>query len=96
MLGYHRFGGNDGAGERGDRPSLWRERWINPELVSSVNDAGSGRDLSAEIHRLPERRRQLVFRIRRQIAEGTYETPDKLEMALDRLFAREFADDVTA
>jgi hypothetical protein len=33
-------------------------------------------------------RLDLVERVRREIAEGTYETPDKLEMALARLFQR--------
>ena len=31
-------------------------------------------------------RRELVERIRREIAAGTYETPDKWEAALGRLF----------
>jgi hypothetical protein len=33
-------------------------------------------------------RADLVVRIRREIAEGTYETPEKLEAALERLLAR--------
>jgi hypothetical protein len=33
-------------------------------------------------------RTELVERIRREIAEGTYDTPDKWEIALDRLFHR--------
>ncbi len=37
------------------------------------------------ISRLPEIRHERVQEIRRQIAEGTYETPAKLELALDRL-----------
>lgn len=31
-------------------------------------------------------RRELVERVRREIAAGTYETPEKWEAALDRLF----------
>jgi negative regulator of flagellin synthesis FlgM len=38
------------------------------------------------IERLPEIRHEKVEEIRRQIAAGTYETPEKLELALDRLF----------
>ncbi|MBX6313759.1 MAG: flagellar biosynthesis anti-sigma factor FlgM [Isosphaeraceae bacterium] len=37
------------------------------------------------IDRLPEIRHERVEEIRRQIAAGTYETPEKLEVALDRL-----------
>lgn len=37
------------------------------------------------IDRLPEIRHERVEEIRRQIADGVYETPEKLEIALDRL-----------
>jgi hypothetical protein len=33
-------------------------------------------------------RAELVARIRREIAAGTYDTPEKLEIALARLFGR--------
>jgi hypothetical protein len=31
-------------------------------------------------------RQELVERVRREIAEGTYETPEKWDLTLDRLF----------
>ena len=37
------------------------------------------------ISRLPEIRHEKVEEIRRQIADGSYETPDKIQVALDRL-----------
>lgn len=37
------------------------------------------------ISQMPEIRHEKVEEIRRQIAEGTYETPAKLELALDRM-----------
>lgn len=37
------------------------------------------------IARLPDIRHEKVAEIRRQIADGAYETPEKLDMALDRL-----------
>ncbi|CAN5866152.1 hypothetical protein BH23PLA1_BH23PLA1_26150 [soil metagenome] len=37
------------------------------------------------ISRLPEIRHERVEEIRRQIAAGTYETPEKIEKALDNL-----------
>ncbi len=37
------------------------------------------------ISRLPEIRHERVEEIRRQIVSGSYETPEKLELALDRL-----------
>ncbi|RUL86756.1 flagellar biosynthesis anti-sigma factor FlgM [Tautonia sociabilis] len=39
------------------------------------------------IHRLPEIRHEKVEAIRQQIASGTYETPEKLERALDNLLS---------
>ena len=39
------------------------------------------------IHQLPEIRHEKVEAIRQQIAAGTYETPAKLERALDNLLA---------
>ena len=38
------------------------------------------------ISQLPDIRYERVEEIRRQIATGSYETPEKLELALDRLF----------
>ena len=35
---------------------------------------------------LPEIRQDRVAQIRQQIADGTYETPEKLEIAVNRLF----------
>jgi negative regulator of flagellin synthesis FlgM len=37
------------------------------------------------ISQLPEIRHEKVEEIRRQIAAGSYETPEKLEIALDRM-----------
>ena len=36
----------------------------------------------------PEIRHDLVARVRREIAAGEYDTPEKMEIALDRLLAR--------
>ena len=38
-------------------------------------------------------RADLVARVRQEIADGTYDTPDKLEQALSLLFAEVGADD---
>jgi negative regulator of flagellin synthesis FlgM len=42
------------------------------------------------ISRLPDIRHEKVEAIRQQIAAGTYETPDKLEKALDGLLSEMF------
>lgn len=38
-----------------------------------------------QFHHLPEQRRQLIFQVRRQIAEGTYDTEEKFQLAFDEL-----------
>ncbi|MCD6378538.1 MAG: hypothetical protein J7L99_06795 [Planctomycetes bacterium] len=40
--------------------------------------------------RLPAVRKDLVERIRREIADGVYETPEKLALAIERLIQEEF------
>ena len=55
-------------------------------LKAPVDDTRTQPHFSSEMHRLPEQRRQLIFRIRRQIAEGNYESEKKLELAFDRMF----------
>ena len=47
-----------------------------------ISDAGR---LLDQVRDLPEIRQDRVDQIRKQIAEGTYETPEKLQIALDRL-----------
>ncbi len=53
---------------------------IQDEL--QISDAGRLMDQMQEV---PDIRQDLVNRIRSQIAAGTYETPDKLGVAIDRL-----------
>ncbi len=44
----------------------------------------------SKIADLPDVRTDLVNQVRRQIAAGTYETPEKLNSAIDALLAEEF------
>lgn len=53
--------------------------------VASSDRSFMDHNLAGEIHQLPQQRRQLIFQVRRQIAEGTYETKEKLDLALDRM-----------
>jgi negative regulator of flagellin synthesis FlgM len=61
---------------------------------SAANQAGQIQDeldisdaarLMERVKDVPEIRQGMVDRIRGQIADGTYETQDKLDIALDRL-----------
>ncbi len=53
---------------------------IQDEL--QISDAGR---LVEKVHELPEVRQDRVDQIRAQIADGTYETDEKLQIALGRL-----------
>jgi len=76
------------------------ERVSKPGPVTGVTEpaqpaAGQGdrveiSDLAywrAKIDALPAARAEEIAAIRQQIAEGTYETPEKLDAAVDRLLA---------
>lgn len=41
--------------------------------------------LTATVHELPSIRTELVERVRAEIASGTYETPDRIDVALEHL-----------
>jgi negative regulator of flagellin synthesis FlgM len=41
--------------------------------------------LLSKLHELPDVRQDLVDRVKNEIASGTYETPDKLDAALESL-----------
>jgi len=73
---------------------------IYPRLAAYTVEQGSSARVSAprdhveisslgqmldSVHRMPEIRHERVEEIRRQIADGIYETPEKIEIALDRL-----------
>lgn len=81
------------GGTQGPQPIYPRLAAFSVEAGSTVH-AGAPRDhveisplgqMLDGISRLPEIRHEKVEEIRSQIASGTYETPAKLEMALDRM-----------
>jgi negative regulator of flagellin synthesis FlgM len=41
--------------------------------------------LAAQVHELPAVRAEVVNRVKAEIAAGTYETPEKIDIAIDRL-----------
>lgn len=48
-------------------------------------DLSNTNQILAKVHELPEIRQERVTALRAAIAQGTYETPEKLEAALDRM-----------
>lgn len=56
------------------------------ELARALKDRGAGlAGSAAEAGRQEQARTELVQRVRRAIAAGTYDTPERWEAALDRL-----------
>ncbi|HEX5273635.1 MAG TPA: hypothetical protein VFW33_24230 [Gemmataceae bacterium] len=57
------------------------DRWSVPAGPDSLVNGDGAR------HAVPFRH-TLVLRVRREIAEGTYDTPEKLQAALERMLRR--------
>lgn len=53
-------------------------------------ELSSAAQLLSRIAELPDVREDVVARVRGEIEAGTYETPDKLDAAIDALLAEEF------
>lgn len=66
------------------RSRAWSQE--GPEAVS-LDGATTGR-LESLSPRSDGLRLDLIARVRREIAAGTYDTPDKMEIALERLLQR--------
>jgi hypothetical protein len=63
---------------RYDGPKTHRRAWWKPS-ATKPRVRRRGRAADAPI------RQELVDRVRREIAAGTYDTPEKLEVALERM-----------
>jgi negative regulator of flagellin synthesis FlgM len=48
-------------------------------------DISAAAQLASQLGEVPEIRHDLVARVKAAIAEGTYETPGKLDVAVERL-----------
>ena len=57
----------------------------SPSPPADVVEISSIARLAAKIQELPDVRPELIERVKTEIASGTYETPDRLEIAIDRL-----------
>jgi negative regulator of flagellin synthesis FlgM len=66
------------------RPTEPTARPESPQIADEVDISEAAR-LAEQIRQMPEMREDRIDSVRSQIAEGTYETPDKLSVALDRL-----------
>ncbi len=53
--------------------------------VSDVVEISTAAALAAKVHEIPDVRAGLVARVKQEIKAGTYETPEKIDIAAERL-----------
>ncbi|MGB2820563.1 MAG: flagellar biosynthesis anti-sigma factor FlgM [Phycisphaerae bacterium] len=56
-----------------------------PGGVSDVVEISAAAELAAKIQEIPDVRADLVARVKQEIEAGTYETPERIEAAVDKL-----------
>lgn len=78
--GPHPIQGPHQARQSGSAPSVSRQATAVDELQLSDNALAA-----ADARELPGIRQERIANIRQQIAAGTYETPEKLEVSVARL-----------
>ena len=65
---------------------------VPPPQVSDVVEISEVAKLAAKIDEVPEIRADLVQRIKDEIAAGTYETPERIEITVERLMEELFGN----
>jgi negative regulator of flagellin synthesis FlgM len=53
--------------------------------IADVVEISSAAALAAKVQQIPEVRAELVARVRREVEAGTYETPERIDAAIDKL-----------
>ena len=87
MYNFESASQRDEGNRRVNRTAAWYSNSVTTVMDETPVKTNSYAPMfSAGMHQLPDHRKQLIFRIRRQIAENTYDTPDKLKAALERMF----------
>ncbi len=58
---------------------------VEPPGISDTVEISTVAKLAAKISEIPEVRTELIERVKTELAAGTYETSEKLEIAVERL-----------
>lgn len=53
--------------------------------VSDVVEISTAAALAAKVHEIPDVRADLVARVKQEIKAGAYETPEKIDITVERL-----------
>ena len=80
----HLHGPQPVGAPHGVKPSQQPNRPESPQIADEVDISDAAR-FAEQIHRMPDACNDRVEIVSQQIAEGTYETPDKLNIAVERL-----------
>ena len=56
-----------------------------PYAIGDTIELSQVARLTAAVHELPDVRTELVERVKAEIAAGTYDTPDRIDVALENL-----------
>jgi negative regulator of flagellin synthesis FlgM len=68
----------------GARQAQPAQQPISPDIADEVNISSAARMLE-QVQQMPEMRQQRIDAVRAEIAAGTYETPERLNIAIERL-----------
>ena len=63
---------------------------VEPPGVSDVVEISDVARLAAKLHEIPPIRTELVERVKAELAAGTYETQERLEITVERLMEELF------
>ena len=74
-------------------PSAALNPATQPQNISDTVEISDVAKLAAKIQDIPDVRTELVQRVKAELAAGTYETPEKIDIAAERLMD-EFLTDV--
>ena len=58
-----------------------------PIRIPTPGELPSVAELTAAVRKLPEVRRNLIEQVKAELAAGTYETPQRIDIAVERLMA---------
>ena len=58
-----------------------------PIGIPTLRELPSVAELAAALRKLPEVRRNLIEQVKAELAAGTYETPQRIDIAVERLMA---------
>lgn len=61
------------------------EKPVAASQPADVVEISSAAQLAAKVQELPDIRPDVVARVKAEIEAGTYETPERIEVAIDRL-----------